>query len=166
MRATMVPAKMMALQRYSLKLQINRTPVSSDRQNAVSYSTWCYAIFALFDDDIDRRRGAAALGNWLFVIHTFCASLFFPTLLPLDLHAFVYAFAIWLFFDLFWMTFLFFRSSFLLLLHLIQFFWNFFETIVYSLKWQTDGTMKGTNTYTHAMIRMKMKIKLRLNWTK
>lgn len=99
MRAMTGPAKMMALQRYSLKLQINRTLELSDRQNAVLHSWSYYAIFAWFDDNVALMYGA--LGNWLYVIRT-CASLFFPTLIAPDSHTFVYAFEVWLFYDLFW----------------------------------------------------------------
>lgn len=103
MRATMGPAKMMAWQRCSSKWQTGRTPESSDRRSAVWQSSWCYAIFAWFDDNIAMYRRVGALGKWLFVIRT-CTSLFSPTLTPLDSHAFVYAFAVLLFFDLFWMA--------------------------------------------------------------
>lgn len=106
-----VPGKRMASQRYSLKLQINRTlERMSDRQNAVLHSWSYYAIFAWFDDDIVAMYGA--LGNWLYVIRT-CASLFFSTLIALDSHTFVYAFEDWLCFGLFWNGLFFFFSIYM-----------------------------------------------------
>ena len=87
MTATMVPMKMRALQRYSLKLQINRTPISNDMQNAVSNSLSCYAIFVWFDDSV----AVNALGNWLYVIRT-CSSLFSPTLKSLYLRSLKWGF--------------------------------------------------------------------------
>lgn len=140
----MVLAKMMALQRYSLKLQINRTPVLSDRQNAVLHSSWCYAIFAWYDYNMAMYDGDGALGNWLFVIHT-CASLFSPTLLPLDLHAFVYAFGVWLVFDLFWITF-FATVFFVCVLNSdVFFFYLFLNVCLYSLKWQMMWTISKSH---------------------
>lgn len=86
--ATMVPMKMTASQRYSLKSQTNRTSISNCRQNAVSYSWSYYAIFAWFDDSIAMY----ALGNKLYVIRT-CPSLFLQALLLKSLC--LYAFVCW-----------------------------------------------------------------------
>lgn len=141
----MASMKTRALQRYWLKLQINRTQISNDRQNAVLYSLSCYAIFVWFDDSIAIN----ALGNWLYVIHT-CPSLFLPTLKSLYLYAFIKIFFLisGFFPDFFFSSCLFYWFHWILIKTVCMLYVYQILTIKSCVEWQISNcklrTMKST----------------------